>query len=69
MNKNLVSDQDYNFYLINSSLLITCLLDNVSILYGEFTCDSPLGVKRLTLAFFPLENEQRIFSFSKTDAR
>lgn len=69
MNKNLVSDQDYNFYLINSSLLITCLLDNVSILYGEFTCDLPLGVKRLTLAFFPLENEQRIFSFSKTDAR
>ena len=41
-------DQDNNFYLINLSILVTCLLDNVWILQGEVTCQSLLGVKRLT---------------------
>ena len=32
---HLVLDQDNNFYLISLSILITCLLDNVWIKYGE----------------------------------
>ena len=41
-------DQDNNIYVISLSILITCLLDNVWILWGEVTCQSLLGVKRLT---------------------
>ena len=40
-------DQDSNFYLINLSILITCVLDNVWILYEEVICQSLLGVKGL----------------------
>ena len=32
---HLVLDQDNNIYLISLSILITCLLDNVWIKYGE----------------------------------
>ena len=32
---HLVLDQDNNIYLITLSILITCLLDNVWIKYGE----------------------------------
>ena len=39
-------DQD-NFYLITLNILITCLLDTVWILKGEFTCQQLLGVKGL----------------------
>ena len=46
--ENLVLDQDNNLYLISLSILITCLLDNVWILKGEVTCQSPLEVERLT---------------------
>ena len=41
-------DQEKNSYLMNLSILITCLLDNVLILEGEVTCSSLLGVKRLS---------------------
>ena len=44
--KNLVLDQDNNFYLI-MNILITYLLDNVWILQGEVTCWSHLRVKGL----------------------
>ena len=40
-------DQDNNFHLIHLSPLITCLLDSGWILWGEVTCESPLGVKGL----------------------
>ena len=46
--KNLVLDQDDNFNLISLSILITCLLDNVWILWGEVTSQSLLGVKGLS---------------------
>ena len=36
--KNLVLDQDDNFYLIGLSILINNLLDNVRILEGEVAC-------------------------------
>ena len=42
--QNLVFDQDYNFYLISLSILITFLLDNVWIWKGEVTCLSLLEV-------------------------
>ena len=35
--KNLVLDQDDSFYLISLSILITCLLKHVWVLYGEVT--------------------------------
>ena len=37
-NKNLVLDQDDNFYLIGLGILITYLLDNVGLLEGEVAC-------------------------------
>ena len=37
-------DQDNKFYLINLSILIIRLMDDVSILKGEFKCKSLLGV-------------------------
>ena len=40
-------DQDNNFYLIQSSTLTTCLLDNGWILLGEVACESLLRVKGL----------------------
>ena len=40
-------DQDNNFHLIHLSPLITCLLDSGWILWGEVTCESPLGVEGL----------------------
>ena len=40
-------DQLNNFYLINLSILITCLLNNVRILCGEVSRRSLLGVKGL----------------------
>ena len=40
-------NQDDNFYLISSSILITCMLDGLWIFWGEVTCQSLLGVKRL----------------------
>ena len=43
-------DQDKNFFLISASILITCLLDNVWIFWGEFVCQSLLGVERLILS-------------------
>ena len=43
-----MSDQDNNIYVISLSILITCLLYNVWILWGEVTYQSLLGVKRLT---------------------
>ena len=42
-------DQDDNFYLICLSILITCLLDNEWMLWGEVTGVSPLGVKGFNL--------------------
>ena len=45
--KNLVLDQDDNFYLIGLSFLINNLLDNVWILEGKVACLSPLRVKRV----------------------
>ena len=36
--KNLVLDQDDNFYLMSLSILINNLLDNVWILEGEVAC-------------------------------
>ena len=36
--KNLVLDQDDNFYLMSLSILINYLLDNVWILEGEVAC-------------------------------
>ena len=43
-------DQDNNIYLIILSILIICLLDNLWLLKGEFTYESPLGVKGLKLS-------------------
>ena len=40
-------DHKNNFYLISLNILITCLLNNVCILWGEVTCKSLLGVKGL----------------------
>ena len=45
-------DQDNNFYLINLSILVTCLLDNVWILQGEVTHQSLLGVKGLIIIVY-----------------
>ena len=42
--------QDKNFFLISLNILITCLLDNEWILYGELTCQSRLGIKVLNKA-------------------
>ena len=36
-------DQDNNFYLISLSILMTCLLDNLWILWGEVFPSSLLG--------------------------
>ena len=36
--ENLVLDQDYNFYLMSLSILITCMLDHVWMLSGDLTC-------------------------------
>ena len=41
--ENLVLDQDNNFYLISLSILMTCLLDNLWILWGEVFPSSLLG--------------------------
>ena len=38
-------DQDKNFLLISLIILITCLLDNVRISWGEIVSQSLLGVK------------------------
>ena len=38
-------DQDNNFYLISLNILISCLLNNVSMLLGEVSYWSLLGVK------------------------
>ena len=38
-------DQDKNFLLISLIILITCLLDNVWISWGEIASRSLLGVK------------------------
>ena len=46
--ETLVLDQDSNFHLISWSILFTFFLDNVWILSGEFTCQSPPGDKGLT---------------------
>ena len=46
--ETLVLDQDSNFHLISLSILFTFFLDNVCILLGEFTCQSPPGDKGLT---------------------
>lgn len=43
--QNLVLNQDNEFYLISLSTLITRLLENVWLLYGEVTCSSLVGVK------------------------
>ena len=43
-------DQDNNIYLIILSILIICLLDNLWLLKGEVTYESPLGVKGLKLS-------------------
>ena len=43
-------DQDKNFFLISVSIIITCLLDNVGIFWGEFVCQSLLGVEGLILS-------------------
>ena len=43
--QNFVLDQDNKFYLISLSTLITRLLENVWLLYGEVTCSSLVGVK------------------------
>ena len=40
-------DQDNNFYLISLSILMTCLLDNLWILWGEVFPSSLLGGKGL----------------------
>ena len=45
--KNLVLHQESNFYLIILSILITCLLDNVWILWGEVECQSLMRVEGL----------------------
>ena len=44
-------DQDKNFFLISLSILITHLLDNVWILWGEVTCQSLLGIIGLNKAW------------------
>ena len=42
----MVLDQDNNFYLISLSILITSLLDNVTLdIIGRIACYSLLGVK------------------------
>ena len=43
-------DQDNNIYLIILSILIICLLDNLWLLKGEVTYESPLRVKGLKLS-------------------
>ena len=43
-------DQDKNFFPISLSILITHLLDNVWILWGEVTCQSLLGIIGLNKA-------------------
>ena len=40
-------DRDNILYLMNLSILTTCLLDNLWILWGEVKCLSLLGVKGL----------------------
>ena len=46
--ETLVLDQDSNFHLISLSILFTFFLDNLWILSGEFTFQSPPGDKGLT---------------------
>ena len=48
-------DQDNNFNLINLNILITCLLNNVWILYAEVTFQSLLGVKGLKPSMYSNE--------------
>ena len=43
-------EQDNNIYLIILSILIICLLDNLWLLKGEVTYESPLGVQGLKLS-------------------
>ena len=50
--ENLVLNQDSSFYLTSFNILITCLLNNIRILKGEVSCESLLGVKRLTFHTF-----------------
>ena len=54
-------DQDNNFYLISLNLLVTCLLDNVRILWGEVSCWSLLGVKGLRKIRSIQQSEQKQF--------
>ena len=42
-----MSDQDNDFNQIRLCILITCLLDNVLILWGKVTCEALLRVKGL----------------------
>ena len=46
--RNLVLDQDKNFYLMSLNFLITCLLDKVWRWQEEVTCESLLGVRGLS---------------------
>ena len=50
--ETLVLNQDSSFYLTSFNILITCLLNNIWILKGEVSCESLLGVKRLTFHTF-----------------
>ena len=54
-------DQDNNFYLISLNILVTCLLDNVRILWGEVSCWSLLGVKGLRKIRSIQQSEQKQF--------
>ena len=47
----LTLDQDDNFYSISLHILITCLLDNVRILWEEVSCDHFWELKGKTPAF------------------
>ena len=48
-----MTDQDNYFYLISLSVLITFLMDNVWMLWGEVTCQSLPVVKGLITTPLP----------------
>ena len=54
-------DQDSNFYQISLNILVTCLLDNVRILWGEVSCWSLLGVNGLRKIRSIQQSEQKQF--------
>ena len=48
-------DQDENFYLISLSILTSCLLDNVRILWGKLHVNHFWGLKGQNESFLSVE--------------